>query len=146
MTCTFFGHRYSPASVKPLLRQVIMELIEQRGVTQFYVGNQGSFDAMAHSILAELAQTYPIRYDVVLAYLPKENDPSLDGSHTILPDGFETVPPKFAIDHRNRWMLERSDIVVTYVRSPGGAAKFKALAERKGKQVVEINRLFTSNE
>ena len=139
MTCTFFGHRDTPPTVKPLLRQVIIELIEQRGVTRFYVGNQGSFDAMARSLLAELAQTYQIQYDVVLAYLPKENDPSLDGSHMILPDGFEAVPPRFAIDHRNRWMIDHSDIVVTYVRSPGGAAKFKELAERKGKTVVEIS-------
>ena len=71
MTCTFFGHRDTPPAVKPLLRQVIIELIEQRGVTRFYVGNQGNFDAMARSLLAELAQTYPVRYDVVLAYLPK---------------------------------------------------------------------------
>ena len=139
MTCTFFGHRNTPATVKPCLRQVIIDLIEQRGVTHFYVGNQGNFDAMARSLLAELAQTYPIHYDVVLAYLPKENDPSLDESHTLLPDGFESVPPRFAIDHRNRWMIDHSDIVVTYVRSPGGAAKFKELAERKGKTVVEIS-------
>jgi hypothetical protein len=139
MTCTFFGHRDTPPTVKPLLRQVIINLIEQRGVTRFYVGNQGNFDTMARTLLVELAQTYPIRYDVVLAYLPKENDPSLDGSHAILPDGFEAVPPRFAIDHRNRWMIDQSDFVVTYVRSPiGGAAKFKALAERKGKTVVEI--------
>ncbi len=139
MTCTFFGHRDTPPPVKPLLRQVIIELIEQRGVTRFFVGNQGNFDAMARSLLAELAQTYPIRYDVVLAYLPKENNPSLDVSHTILPDGFEAVPPRFAIDHRNRWMIEHSEIVVTYVRNPiGGAAKFKALAKRKGKTVVEV--------
>lgn len=138
MICTFFGHRDTPPTVKPLLRQVIIELIEQRGITQFYVGNQGNFDAMARNLLAELAQTYQIQYDVVLAYLPKENAPSLDGSHTILPDGFEAVPPRFAIDHRNRWMINHSDIVVTYVRSPiGGAVKFKALAERKGKTVVE---------
>ena len=138
MTCTFFGHRNTPATVRPILRQVIIDLIEQRGVTHFYVGNQGNFDAMARSLLAELAQIYPIRYDVVLAYLPKENDPSLDESHTLLPDGFESVPPRFAIDHRNRSMLDRSDIVVTYVRSPGGAAKFKELAERKGKMVVDV--------
>ena len=138
MTCTFFGHRDTSPTVKPLLRQVIIELIEQRGATRFYVGNQGNFDAMARSLLAELAQTYPIRYDVVLAYLPKENDPSLDGSYTILPDGFENVPPRFAIDHRNRWMIDQSDYVVTYVHSPiGGAAKYKALAERKGKTVVD---------
>lgn len=141
MTCTFFGHRDTPLIVKPLLRQVLIDLIEQHGVTQFYVGNQGSFDAMAYCLLAELAQTYPIHYDVVLAYLPKENAPSVDGAHTILPDGFETVPPRFAIDHRNRWMIDQSDFAVTYVRSPfGGAAKFKALAERKGKTVVEITK------
>ena len=138
MICTFFGHRNSPPTVKPLLRQVIIDLIEHHGVTQFYVGNQGNFDTMARSLLLELAQIYPIHYAVVLAYLPKENDPSLDGSHTILPDGFEAVPPRFAIDYRNRWMLDRSDIVVTFVRYPGGAAKYKALAERKGKAVVEI--------
>ena len=96
MTCTFFGHRDTPATDKPILRQVIIDLIEQRGVTHFYVGNQGNFDAMARSLLAELAQIYPIRYDVVLAYLPKENDPSLDESHMLLPDGFEAVPPRFA--------------------------------------------------
>ena len=140
MTCTFFGHRNTPATVRPLLRQVIIELIEHHGINWFYVGNQGNFDAMARSLLAELAQIYPIRYDVVLAYLPKENDPSLDGSHTILPDGFESVPPRFAIDHRNRWMIDQSDYVVTYVRnSIGGAEKFKSLAERKGKSVVEIS-------
>ncbi len=138
MTCTFFGHRNTPATVRPILRQVIIDLIEQRGVTHFYVGNQGNFDAMARSLLAELAQIYPIRYDAVLAYLPKENDPSLDESHTLLPDGFESVPPRFAIDHRNRWMIDHSDIVVTYVRFPGGAAKFKDLAERKGKTVVGV--------
>lgn len=139
MTCTFFGHRDTPSTVKPLLRQVIIEWVEQHGVTRFYVGNQGNFDAMAHSLLAELAQTYQIHYNVILAYLPKKKDPSVDGSHTMLPDGFEAVPPRFAIDHRNRWMLDRSDIVVTYVRYPGGAAKFKALAERKGKTVVELS-------
>lgn len=141
MTCTFFGHRDTPAQIKPQLRHVIIDLIEHHGVMQFYVGNQGSFDAMARSLLAELAQIYPIYYDVVLAYLPKENDASLDRSHTILPDGFETVPPRFAIDHRNRWMIDHSDIVVAYVRSPiGGATKFKTLAERKGKTVVEVTK------
>ena len=72
MTCTFFEHHDTPSTIKPLLRQVIIELIEQRGVTRFYVGNQGNFDAMAHSLLAELIQTYQIHYNVVLTYLPKK--------------------------------------------------------------------------
>ncbi len=36
-------------------------------------------------------------------------------------------------------MIDRSDIVITYVcRSFGGAAKFKSLAIRKKKTVIEL--------
>ena len=37
-------------------------------------------------------------------------------------------------------MIERSDVVITYVtHSFGGAAKFKKLAKRKKKTVVELS-------
>ena len=29
--------------------------------------------------------------------------------NTLLPEGIENVPPRFAISWRNKWMLERSD-------------------------------------
>ncbi len=36
-------------------------------------------------------------------------------------------------------LIEKSDFVVTYVsREVGGAAKFKSLAEKKGKTVINI--------
>ena len=139
MVCTFFGHRDAPESVLPLLREVLQDLIENQGVKQFYVGNQGNFDLMARSLLAEMERTHGIRYEVVLAYLPMKEDGLLDDDHTLLPEGIETVPQRFAIDRRNRWMLEHSDIVVAYVtRSFGGAAKFKQLAQRKKKTVIEL--------
>ena len=51
----------------------------------------------------------------------------------------ETVPKRFAIDWRNRWMLKQADYVVTYItHSWGGAAKFAEMAERSGKQIVNI--------
>ena len=138
MTCTFFGHRDTPQTVKPLLREVLMDLIEHQGVTRFYVGNQGSFDRMAADLLKELSEAADIRYEIVLAYMPKTNG-SFDEAPTILPDGIEAVPPRFAIEYRNKWMIERSDIVVTYVRhSFGGAAKFKDLGVKKNKTVIEL--------
>lgn len=90
--CTFFGHRDCPASVKPKLRAVLVNLIEQKNVTRFYVGNQGAFDAMAYSVLQELSAHYPqICCTVVLAYLPAAGEaPLLD---SILPEGIETVSP-----------------------------------------------------
>ncbi len=137
--CTFFGHRDAPPGIKSSLRQVILDLIERQGVKQFYVGNHGSFDAMARTLLDELEQTHGIRYEVVLAYMPKRENPLYDPDHTVLPEGIETVPPRFAIEYRNRWMIDQSDIVVTYVhRSFGGAAKFKKLAEKRNKVVIQI--------
>lgn len=139
MICTFFGHRDAPSEIKPLLREVLLDLIQHYGVKQFYVGNQGNFDAMALRLLKELEKPYSISYDVVLAYLPKKTDPFFEAYYTILPEGIETVPPRFAIEYRNKWMIEHSDIVVTYVtHNFGGAAKFRDLAKHKGKTVISL--------
>ena len=141
MICTFFGHRDAPESVRTLLREVVLDLIEQKGVTQFYVGNQGNYDAMVRSLLAELERSHGIRYDVVLAYLPQKAVGLCDIDHTLLPEGIETVPPRFAIEFRNKWIIKHSDVVVTYVTHDlGGAAKFKALALRKKKTVIELGQ------
>ena len=140
--CTFFGHRDCPDELKIQLRSILIELIENHAAESFYVGNQGKFDSMAHSILRELQAVYPgIRYAVVLAYLPqkKEKYGSDDFSNTIFPDGMENVPKRFAIVRRNQWMLRQSDIVVTYIRhSWGGAAQFAELAERQKKMIIRL--------
>ena len=66
-----------------------------------------------------------------------------DYSETILPEGIETAPKRFAITYRNKWMIEQSYYVVTYVvhDAVSGAAKFQKLAEKKGKRVIALNLL-----
>lgn len=138
--CTFFGHRDCPETVKPYLRQVLIDLIVGKGVDTFYVGNQGRFDAIVRSVLRGLEKEYPqIRYAVVLAYLPGEKNDCDDFSNTILPEGIEAVHPRYAIDWRNRWMLQRADYVVTCIAHPwGGAARNAQRAKRAGKTVINI--------
>lgn len=142
MTCTFFGHRYVPQKIEPTLRSTLIDLIENHGVDLFYVGNHGEFDAMVRRALRELSAKYLIRYHVVLAYIPEKRDEYrlTDYSDTILPEGIETAPKRFAITYRNRWMIEQSDCVVTYVvhDAASGAAQFKKLAERKGKMIFNL--------
>ena len=141
-TVCFFGHRQTPQDVKPVLHDTLIDLIENQGADTFYVGNQGGFDSMVYSELKKLKKLYPhIDYSVVLAYLPKKKDFDLtDFSDTVYPDGLESAPPRFAIDKRNRFMIDWSDTVVTYVcTSIGGAAKFKDLAEKKGKRVINLS-------
>lgn len=142
MFCTFFGHRNTPDEIRPLLHKTLIELIEKQGVDTFYVGDQGNFDHMVKKELKKLTAIYPhIRYFVVLAYMPRKRRALdvADYSDTIYPDGLENVPRRFAIDRRNRMMVEWSDIVVTYVcYSVGGAAKFKEFAEKKKKIIINL--------
>ena len=139
MVCTFFGHKDTPKEIEPTLRSTLIDLIENKNVTVFYVGNNGNFDTMVRRQLEDLSQTYPIEYHVVLAYLPTENNKYDNLTNTIYPEGLETVPKRFAISRRNKWMIQQSDIVVTYVtRNFGGAAQFKALAENKKKIIINL--------
>ena len=140
-SCTFFGHRNSPTHIKSDIRAAIVHLIEDEGVYNFYVGNQGGFDSMALHILRELAGVYPeLRYSVVLAYHPTQTNmsPTILAEETILPEEVAACHPKFAIDKRNRWMVEHSDFVIAFARYSGGAKKFVELAQKKGKRVVSL--------
>ena len=139
-TCTFFGHRDCPDTVKPKLKEMLIELIEGSGVETFYVGNHGRYDAITRAILNELKKDYPhINYTVVLAYFPKENTIGEDYSDTIIPDGIENIPPRFAISYRNNWMLNQSDFVVTYITRPyGGAYQFYKKAVNQNRVVINI--------
>ena len=73
----------------------------------FYVGHQGQFDAYVYSELKKLKQEYPqINYAVVLAYMPGKKTEYDDYSDTMLPEGIESVHPRYAISWRNNWMEE----------------------------------------
>ena len=138
-TVTFFGHRDTPKETEPALRLTLIDLIENKNATVFYVGNHGNFDAMVRHQLEDLSKTYPIKYYIVLAYMPGKNAES--DEHSILPEGIETVPRRFAINYRNKWMLTKSDIVVTYVtRKFGGAWRFKEMAERLEMMIIKLNK------
>lgn len=138
-TVTFFGHRDTPKEIEPALRLTLIDLIENKNETVFYVGNHGNFDDMVRRQLEDLSQTYPITYSVVLAYLPTEKNKYDNLTNTIYPEGLENVPKRFAISYRNKWMIQQADTVVSYViRTYGGAAQFKELAERLDKTVFEL--------
>ena len=138
LICTFFGHHDCPEAIKPKLREVLIDLVENHSVTLFYVGNKGAFDRMVRAVLRDLKREYPgIDYAVVLERLPLK--PDGDGNDTMLPEGIETVPPRFAISWRNKWMLDRADFVVTYVTHGwGGAAQTLQYARRKHKRIINL--------
>ena len=140
--CTFFGHRECSDSIKTKLREVLIDLITNHNVDMFYVGNQGQFDAIVRGALRELKEEYPqINYAVVLAYIPGKQTEYDDYSDTMLPEGIESVHPRYAIYWRNNWMLRQSDYVVTYITHTwGGAAQYAEKAKRQKKTVINIEQ------
>ncbi len=137
MTCCFFGHRDIDENIEPLLMKAIEQLVEI-GVKNFYVGNHGAFDKMVHRVLKRICEENPaVKLTVVLAYLPTK-----EYENSIYPEGLETVPLRFAISYRNKWMIEKSDYVIVYVkRNFGGASKFYETAKKKGKRVINIAKI-----
>jgi len=137
--CTFFGHRECYRLDIAVLREAIEKLIRQ-GVDEFLVGHQGQFDRMVYSCLRSLKKQFPhIRYHVVLAQLPTHKEDLPDSCY---PEGMESVPPKYAIDRRNRYLVEAADICLCYIdHSWGGAYKFACMAKRRGLTVINLGRL-----
>ncbi len=139
MVCTFFGHRDAPQTIKSSLRLVLSDLIENKNVNMFYVGNNGSFDSMVRSLLKEFKKTHNIHYYVALAYIPPNKDGN-DYSDSIYFDELSLKPFRIRIAERNKLMVEKSDIVVTYVTHiTRGAYKLKLFAAKKGKTVIDLS-------
>ena len=64
---------------------------------------------------------------------------SYEQMETLFPEGLESVHPRYAIAWRNKWMVQESDVVVTYItHSWGGAAKYMEYARRKKKTIINI--------
>lgn len=137
--CTFFGHRECRELQEERLRQAIEDLIKQ-DVTEFTVGHQGTFDGMVYRCLRSLQAVYPqIQYRVVLAYLPDGKNPALEGADTFYPEGLETVPPRFAIQRRNRYLVETADVCLCYIdHTWGGAYGFVCMARQRGLRVINL--------
>jgi len=142
--CSFFGHRDVGEQIRPALAAEIEQHIAEHGVDTFYVGGYGHFDGMAAGILRELQKKYShIAVFKILAYIPTGNTEHADDpTHTIFPDGLEFVPRRFAITHRNRWIVEASEYVIACVTFRyGGAYEALKYAKHKRKTVVNLAEL-----
>ena len=140
MVCTFFGHSNCCGLSEGVVERAIEELIT-KGVDKFYIGNQGNFDGMVFSCLIKLKKIYPhISFAVVLAYLPtKKTEYDAYYGYSIYPEGVEECPQRFAIDRRNKWMIEHSDCCLCYITHTwGGAYKFANQAKKKGLELICI--------
>lgn len=123
--CYFIGHRDAPSSIQDKLNETVDHLVRSCSVTEFSVGNHGSFDTMATIAVQQIKRKRPEVHAYRLLYYHPTDKP------VFLPDHFDDlyyplelagVPPRYAIEKANRLMLEKCDYLIAYVSRSGGSA------------------------
>lgn len=144
MVVAFFGHKDTQSAVKPLLEQTVQRLIEENEEIAFLVGAHGAFDLMAQGVLGQALQKYPhITCHIVLSYIPVDKDSEQYALPTLVPEGIESVPKRFAISFSNNYMVNECDTVVCYITHDwGGAAQFVEKAMKKGKVIFNLAEIY----
>ena len=138
MVCTFFGHKDAPSAIKMRLEEIIETLINE-GIKNYYVGNNGDFDFYVQGVLENIVKKHDdVRFSVVLSAI-NETAIGTKQKYTVFPEGLENALPKFAISKRNDWMINNSQIVITYVRHNfSNSHKWLEKAEKKGLRVINL--------
>lgn len=123
--CFLIGHADAQDNIFPELVQSIEKHI-QYGVTEFFVGNHGRFDAIALRALTHVKRSnQQISRILVCAYHPTQKtlQERIDVDERFYP--FETpVMPKYAVEKANRKMIDLCDYLIAYVWHTGKARDF----------------------
>lgn len=117
-SCFFIGHREAPESLAPFLAEAIERHITEFGVTEFIVGSYGAFDRMVARQLAGIKKhCSEINIMLLTPYHPAERKANLPKGFEICfyPPGLECVPKRLAILRANKYMIEHSDHLITFV-------------------------------
>lgn len=146
MIVTFCGHRdfQETGDIKGRLMGILATLAKNNETLICYTGGYGAFDRFAARCVKEAQKTAKnIRNCLVVPYLTvamqrelKEREGFFD---EVIYPALENVPPKYAILRRNKWMVERADLVIGYItHNFRGAAKTWQYAKRKGVALINL--------
>lgn len=142
MTVTFCGHSdFVPSTaIEARLLSVLGSQIGD-SPAELLLGGYGNFDRFAFRCGKIFQQTHPqVSLIYVTPYMVTERQTSVGAEYDgIVYPPLENVPPRYAILHRNRYMVERADLVIACItRSRGGAYQTYLHARRKGKAMINL--------
>lgn len=144
-SCTFAGHSTAPETLKNELIAAVTDLIENQGVTTFYVGNHGRFDSLSASAVRAVKQSHKdIRLILVVPKMSSTIDNNKDYysdmyDEILIPAESDAAHYKAMITVRNRWMVDNSDYIITYIRREhGGAYNTYKYAKKQNISIISL--------
>ena len=152
-TVSLFGHRIieDHNTVESKLYE-LLRIVMQNGSREieFLVGRNGDFDLMAASVIRKLKKETGNDNAFLALILPYETAELRNNAEAFESyyDSIEICDSqnfKYAIVARNHEMIDRSDMVVVYVKNESGGA-YQALKYAEKNQKRIINLYHTQNE
>lgn len=151
MIITFIGHSSlgQNLDLDNKIKFEILKNIRENEKVFFYCGGYGDFDELCRRVCRNL-QKENKNFEVVFVtpYITpsqqkKIEDYLLNGIYdSVVYPELENTPMRFAITNRNKWMIERADLIIAYVEYEyGGAYKAFKYAYKKGKIVINLGRV-----
>lgn len=150
LTVSLFGHRIIDDSqtVEQKLYE-LLRIIMSRGdrEVEFLVGRNGDFDLMTASVVRRLKKELNSENVFLTLVLPYETAEFRNNTEAFgrFYDSIEISEAsadknfKFAITARNRDMIDRSDMVVVFVKNQsGGAYQSLRYAEKNDKRIINL--------
>lgn len=138
MKVSFFGHRnfIDNQSYEKDVTQIFNKLGKDESI-EILLGGYGNFDRFAFRCAKKIkAQLTNITITKVAAYL---NEKGEEGYDTTFYPSLENVPHKYTILHRNRKMVDESDLIIVYItHSFGGAYRAVKRAKLTGKAIINL--------
>lgn len=144
--CCFAGHSdVWDNNVKERIKDIAENLIINKNVKEFWVGNYGNFDSYSASAIREIQKTHTdIKLNLVIPYLTKSMCEYGEiyynkYDNLLLADIPQNTPKRFYTIKTNEYMINNSDFLICNVqRSWGGAIKTYKYAKRKNLQIYNI--------
>ena len=148
INCTFAGHKEVYLKDAELrIEAAILDLLEQDESVCFYCGGIGAFDELCSRTVKRmkiLRQDKEIRLYLVIPYMMQrinKNKQELMSAYDeiLFPDQLSVCHYKRAIYERNKWMIDRCQILISYVVRPfGGAWKMYQYARERELQIINL--------
>ncbi|MBQ9552259.1 MAG: DUF1273 domain-containing protein [Clostridia bacterium] len=145
--CCGFGHREIYQNITAPLAQAIETAIVVYGITTFYTGGMGEFDALfASAVRAAKVRHKQIKLVLVKPYFTKDLNTNREYYEVLFDDVF--IPTeilgthyKNAIIKRNRFMVEQADLIICFLsRDYGGVYTAVRYAKKKNKPIINLGK------
>ncbi len=146
-TVSFFGHRGEIEGLSEIEKRMncfLREIVKKKEYVEFLIGRDGEFDLFTAASIKNAIHSLGYHNTSLVLVLPYFRSKNIESYREYYDEieicaESENKYPKAAIQVRNRYLVDRSDLVVCCIQHrSGGAYQTVRYAQKKGKIILNL--------